>query len=148
MYKPKLDRKLVNLQSANGTCLKVDGCVSVSLSIGGTEMSQDFYVVSDLNRNLILGLDWLHKNKVRLYFDLKLLRINGKTYVNLEQDIHIASTVRLQHTTILKPNTAKICYGKIRQNPDLAVNEFCEITQIEKGFIVNEPGLRVINAVA
>ena len=70
LHKPKLDRKLVNIQSANGTCLKVDGTVSVSLSIGGTEMLQDFYVVSDLNRNLILELAWLHKNKVRLYFDL------------------------------------------------------------------------------
>ena len=28
------------------------------------------------------------------------------------------------------------------------MNEFYEITQIEKGFIVNEPGLRVINTVA
>ena len=56
LYKPKLDRKIVNLQSANGTCLKVDGCVSVSLSIGGTEMSQDFYVVSDLET---LFWDWI-----------------------------------------------------------------------------------------
>ena len=62
----------------------------------------------------MLGLDWLEKNKVWLYFDLKLFRINRKAYVNLEQDIHIASTVRLQHATVLKPNTATICYGKVR----------------------------------
>ena len=40
-------------------------------------MSQDFYVVRDLNRNLILGLDWLKENKVRLNLDLKCFRING-----------------------------------------------------------------------
>ena len=55
-------------------------------------MSQDFYVIRDLNRNMILGLDWLKTHNVRIYFDLKCLRINGKHYVNLEEDIHIAST--------------------------------------------------------
>ena len=42
-------------------------------------------MIRDLNRNLILGLDWLKNNNVRLYFDLKCLRINGKHYVNLEE---------------------------------------------------------------
>ena len=82
--KPKLLKKSVNLQSANGSQLQVDGCVNVHFRIGGTEVSQDFYVVRDLNRNMILGLDWLKQNNVRIYFDLKSLRINGKTYVNLE----------------------------------------------------------------
>ena len=73
--KPKLLKKTADLQSANGSSLKVDGCVSVQFRIGGTE---DFYVVRDLNRNMILGLDRLKSNNVRIYFDLKSLRINGK----------------------------------------------------------------------
>ena len=76
--KPKLLKKNINLQSANGTQLKVDGCVNVQFRIGGTDLSQDFYVIRDLNRNLILGLDWLKQNNVRIYFDLRSLRINGK----------------------------------------------------------------------
>ena len=86
------DQELI--QSANGSSLNVDGCVNVQFRIGGTEVSQDFYVVRDLNRNMILGLDWLKSNNVRIYFDLKSLRINGKTYINLEEDIHVASTVK------------------------------------------------------
>ena len=82
--KPKLLKKAAHLQSANGSSLKVDGCVYVQFSIGRTEVSQDFYMVRDLNRNMILGLEWLKSNNVRIYFDLKSLRINGKTYVNLE----------------------------------------------------------------
>ena len=85
--KPKLLKKSVELQSANGTQLQVDGCVNVHFHICGTEVSQDFYVVRDLNRNMILGLDWLKQNNVRIYFDLKSLRINGKTYVYLEEDL-------------------------------------------------------------
>lgn len=62
--KPKLFRRMVNLQSANGISLKVYGCINVTLSVGGTEMSQEFYVVKDLNRNLILDLYWLKQNRL------------------------------------------------------------------------------------
>ena len=92
--KLKLNNKKACLQSANISELKCDGCITVQICIGGTDMSQDFYVIRDLNRNMILGLDWLKQN-VRIYFDLKCLRINGKHYVHLEEDIHIASTVRM-----------------------------------------------------
>ena len=43
--KPKLHKKTVDLQSANGSSLNVDGCVNVQFRIGGTEVSQYFYVV-------------------------------------------------------------------------------------------------------
>lgn len=68
--KPKLKRHNVHLQSAGGDSLEIDGCINITLKIGGTEMSQMFYVVRNLNRNLILGTDWLIQNGVRIYFDL------------------------------------------------------------------------------
>ena len=145
--RPKLLNKKVCLQSANGTELKCDGCISVQICIGSTEMSQDFFVIRDLNRNMILGLDWLKKHNVRIYFDLKYLRINGKHYVNLEEDIHIASTVRMKTTCLIKPQTAVICYGKVRENPDLPVGQSYDISQIDRGFIANQPGLQIINTV-
>ena len=145
--KPRLTNKKVCLQSANGTELKCDGSITLQICIGGTEMSQDFYVIQDLNRNLILGLDWFKQNNVRIFFDLKCLRINGKHYVNLE-DIHIASTVRMKNTCLIKPQTAKMCYGKVRENPDLPVGQSYEILQIDKGFLINQPGLQIINTVS
>ena len=144
--KPKLLKKNINLQSANGTRLQVDGCVNVNFRIGGTEVSQDFYVVRDLNRNMILGLDWLKQNNVRIYFDLKSLRINGKTYVM--EDIHVASTVRMKNTCVLKPNTACVCYGKVRNNPDLPSGQSYDISEIDRGFLAKESGLKVINTVS
>jgi hypothetical protein len=53
---------------------------------GKTEVTQLFFIVKDMNRNVILGKDWLTQNGVRLYFDLGCLRI-GKCYVSLEEDI-------------------------------------------------------------
>ena len=146
--KPKLVNKRVCLQSANGSELKCDGCVTVQICIGGTEVSQAFYVIRDLNRNLILGLDWMKQNNVRIYMDLKCLRINGKHYVNLEKDIHVASTVRMKRTCLIKPQTAMTCYGKVRENPDIPAGQSYEISQIDRGFIVNQPGLQIINTVA
>ena len=146
--KPKLTHKKVCLQSANGLNLGVTVALLYSFCIGSTEMSQDFFVIRDLNRNLILGLDWLKRNNVRIYFDLKCLRINGKHYVNLEEDIHIASTVRMKKTCLIKPNTAMICYGKVRENPDIPIGVSYEVSQIDKGFLTDQPGLQIINTVS
>ena len=98
-------------------------------------------MIRDLNRNLIRGLDWLKQNNARIYFDLKCLRINGKHYVNLEEDIHIASTVRIKKAYLIKPQTAMICYGKVRENPDLPLGQSYDISQIDKGFLVSQADL-------
>ena len=102
--KPKLKPKKVYLQTAGSTPLTVLGCVDVTFRIGGTEVSQEFHVVSNLNRNLILGLDFMKSHKARIYFDLKSMRIDDKVYVNLEEDIHIASTVRINHKNLSQLN--------------------------------------------
>ena len=117
--KPRLVNKKVCLQSANGSEVKCDGSISVQVCIGNTEMSQEFYVISELNRNMILGLDWMKTNNVRIHMDLKWIRININYYVNLQENIHVASTVRMKKTCLVKPPTAIICYGKVRENPDL-----------------------------
>lgn len=145
--KPRLQNKKINLQGVNGELLNVDGCIDLTFSIGGIELQHAFYIVRDMNRNLILGQDWLKQNGVRLYFDLGCLRING-TYVNLEEDIHIASIVRMKYTTVLKPQTAQICFGKVRQNPDIPCGQNYQISETDKGFISKEPGLTVINTVS
>jgi hypothetical protein len=146
--KPKLKRHNVHLQSAGGDSLEIDGCINITLKIGGTEMSQMFYVVRNLNRNLILGTDWLIQNGVRIYFDLGCLRIGDKTYVNLEQDIHVSSIVRTKYSTVIKPQTTKICYGKVKHNPDLESNNNYEISFTEKSFLANEPGLIIVNTIS
>ena len=71
-----------------------------------------------------------------------------KKYANLEEDIHIASTVIIKKTCLIKPQTSMICYGKVRENPDLPVGQSYEITRIDKGFLVNQPGLQIINTVS
>ena len=74
MYKtiknsPKLTKKKALLQYVSGNTLCVDGCVNMTFTIGGKQTNHLFYVVSDMNQNLILGHDWLCQNGMRLYYD-------------------------------------------------------------------------------
>ena len=57
--KPALIKKAARLQSVNGGLLKIDGFVTLSCKIGNTECTQGFYVSPSINRNFILGRDWL-----------------------------------------------------------------------------------------
>ena len=100
--KPRLQRRKINLHGVNGSLLKIDGCIDLTFSVGGATMRQNFYVVMEMNRNMILGTDWLKNHGVRIYYDLGCIRIGDKNYVNLEEDIHIASVVRMKSTTVIK----------------------------------------------
>ena len=90
----------------------------------------------------------MKNDNVRLYFGLECLRINDKHYVNLEEDIHVESTVRMKKTSLIKRQTAIICKRKVRENPELLVGQTHEVSQIDKIFIVNQLGLQIINTVS
>ena len=81
-YPVPLRRKRVQLQAANGSSLNVLGSVDLDFKLGGLKLTHSFTVVSNLNRNIILGRDFLVNHGVRLYYDLAKLRV-GKTYVPL-----------------------------------------------------------------
>ena len=40
-----------------GKSFKIDGCIDLTFSVGGTEMKQNFYVVREMNREL----DFAHR---------------------------------------------------------------------------------------
>ena len=77
---PKLHKKHVNLQSVSGSYLKVKGYAEMEFELKGEKLKHKFYVVDNMNRNLILGRDWMIDNQIRIYYDLCCLRI-GNTYV-------------------------------------------------------------------
>lgn len=144
--KPKLYHKSASLQTVNGQPLHLDGCADVSFEMQGIKLSQSFYIVRDMNRNLILGRDWLDKNGVRMYFDLGCIRVNN-TYVPLQEDLKVSSVVRMHRKTKIKPQTAVICKCKARNSPNLPTSCMYEISPPEVGFLNYEPGLMVTNSV-
>lgn len=92
-------------------------------------LSREFYVVKNVNRSLILGIDWLVKNGVGLYFDLGSLRI-GKTYVPMVEVIHIASILLACKKTILRPQTSTVCYARHKNYPNFE-NKTVVVSAIE-----------------
>ena len=106
-----MKKYFVNLHSVNGESLDVKGAIELYVELGGTKYIQKFYVVTNINRNVILGRDFLTTYGLRLYFDLGCLRI-GKSYVSLEQDIHISSLVRLAKRTNYNHKVSPLVQGK------------------------------------
>ena len=104
-------------------------------------MSQKFYVTDGLNRNFILGRDWLKQFGVRMYFDLGMLRI-GRTYVKFEEDCHIASILRLNRKIIMKPQSVMMCHVRLNQGFQLPNSKVIEITPLNE-CINDEPGLHI-----
>ena len=125
-FPPRLLKKNISLQSVTGQSLKVDGCATLTLKIAGIKIEHTFVVVPELNRNIILGRDFLQQNQVRLYFDLNKMRIRNN-YVDLEE---------------------VVCPAKLNRNFQVNGTSKIQISAVDRGFLANEPGLLVANAVA
>ena len=54
-----------------------------------------------------------------MHYDLGYLRVMN-TYVPLIEAIHITSIVRLKSTLVLKPHTAYICNGRVKNNQEIS----------------------------
>ena len=76
----------------------MDGCTLIEYEIGKEKQEHEFFIVPQMDRNIILGRDWLKQFCVCMYYDLRCIR-GGKSYIKLKEDLNISSTARL--TTIL-----------------------------------------------
>ena len=92
--KAKLKKWGAFLQLVKGDSMDVDGCASLKYEICREKQEHEFFVVPDMNRNIILGREWLKHLCVCMYYDLGGTSI-GKYYVKMEGDIHISSLARI-----------------------------------------------------
>ena len=142
--RPELQKKDVKSRTANGSPLQVDGLSHLQVQIGNQSTPHNFIVVRNLNRNIILGRDWLRQNGVRMYFDLGALRI-GEEYVALEEDIHISSIVRLAQRVVLKPQHMHTCMAQTALRNG-GGREYV-IEQLSSGYASKFSGVSVANAI-
>ena len=144
--KPKLEKNKANLQAVDGTLLNVLGRVRLNFKTKGEPVNQYFYVVDGMNRNIILGQDFLVDNGIRVYYDLGCLRI-GKTMVPLIPDIHIASVVRNKNQVVVEPFSIALCTGKLKMTHKLKPNKNYVITSGNCKYMNERPELRIIDTV-
>jgi hypothetical protein len=141
-HKPKMSGNKPYLTTANGEPLSVLGQITLQFTMNGLPLAHRFIVTEGLNRNFIFGRDWLKDNGVRLYFDLGMLRV-GKTYVKLEEDIHISSILRLAKKTVIRPQSTAICHVKIGAGFNIPPSGVVAIGNMDEECIFDEPGLVV-----
>ena len=66
----------------------MDGCALIKYETGKEKQEHKFFIVSQMNRNIILGRDWLKQFSVHMYYDLGCIRIS-KSYINLKTFIFL-----------------------------------------------------------
>ena len=65
-----------------------------------------------------------------MYYDLGCIKV-GKSHVKMEEDIHISSLIRLKHKAVIKPQTGKLCWGKVKGNTQLLKSKLHQVMSIE-----------------
>ncbi|GFN83686.1 Pol polyprotein [Plakobranchus ocellatus] len=106
-----------------------------------------FYVIKNASRNWIIGCDFLKQQKARIYFDLEKLRLNDE-YINIDQDIHVASVVRLAHDVTIPPQTSVRVSGKLKTRAYYEPGFTCQVNQDARSCIRDEPGLLLANSLS
>ena len=145
-HKPKLKKQNALLQSVKGDSIDVDGCALLKYEIDKEKQEHEFFIVPQINRNIILGRDWLKQFGVCMYYDLGCIRV-GKSYIKLEEDLYISSIVRLATKTQIKPQTTKFCLCKVKGNKQALYNRLHQVIPSENSILNQEPGLLADNSI-
>ena len=85
--KPKLKKQTALLQSVKRDSIYLDRCALIEYEIGKKKQEHEFFLVLQMNRNIILVRDWLKQFCVHMYYDLGCVRA-GKSYTELEYFFH------------------------------------------------------------
>ena len=68
--KPKLKKQSTFLQSVKCDSIDLDWFASLEYEIGREKQELEFFVLSEINRNIILCRDWLKQFGSYTYYDL------------------------------------------------------------------------------
>ena len=142
--KPKLKKQNTLLQSVKEDSIDVDGCALIEYEIGKEKQEHEFFIVPQMNRNIILGRDWLKQFGVCMYYDLGCIRVS-KSFIKLEEDLLISSIARLPTETIIKPQSRKVCLCRVKGNKQVLNSKLHHIIAAENSTLNKEPGLIVVN---
>ena len=135
----------VSLHSANGSNMDVVGKILLDFKIHGLKFQHEFIVVKNLSRSAILGRDFLGKHKARLYYDLQKIRLNG-VYIPLENDVHLAATVRAASNVCLQPQTTCFMTAAVKDSLYFPDEKEYSFAPSEQGFLKSQPELTVASA--
>ena len=103
--------------------MDIDECALLIYEIVNDKEEHEYFVVPEMKRNIILVRDWLKQFVVGMYCDLGCIQI-GKSYVKMEEGMHISSLARLTVNTIMRPLPGKFCVCIAKRNKQLLNSNF------------------------
>ena len=146
IFKPGLQRASAHLESVDGTALSLKGKVELKFEMKSLKLTHTFFVVDGINRNILLGDDWLTSNGVRMYFDLGCIRVKG-VYVPLVADKHINSICRLNRSLTVAPNTSYVCCARVKGSFEAEGGSELLVQSFDDHMICNQPGVELDESV-
>ena len=106
----------LNIVSINGSKLMLKGCVYLRVYLGDNLLRLRVYVIENMRRKFVIGIDKLSKYKAVLDYAKENLSANCETWVYTKDNVHIApQTERMVTLCTCKviPNSVKgKVYGK------------------------------------
>ena len=81
-----------------------------------------------------------------MYYDLGCSRV-GKSYITLEEDLHISFISRLTTETIIKLQSGKVCLCRVKGNEQVLISKLHHVIAAENSTLNQEPGLMVVNSI-
>ena len=136
----------IRLQVASGAFLRVKGESYVHFDISGRKYPHRCVVVDGLNRDIIIGRDFMKKYNVVLSMGSDTCQIGDMTISMLPYK-QVNSIIRLSETIEVPPRHLMTTTGRYHRRAGLAHGSIITWQQAEHSFINNEPGLMVVNGV-
>ena len=138
----------INLQDANGNRMICNGTVQISFSYGDTVFQEQFTRVKKLSQKVILGLDFLISNKIKVDYDKSEVIMNSKQIT-----IPLTVTTKILDSVLFVSETVKIESNRAKfievnhQRNDPMVNATREglITDLQDKF--KDQNIRIQSAV-
>ena len=131
------------VRSATGSNLSPLGIVNCTFELGKTVFTNDFIVCQNLTRPLILGRDFLMRNRITVRYSE-----DGKCILNCHQEEMIA-TLDITSTPQLRMMTSVLLPGRtlagIQVNSNLVPEQSGQIYEIKPNIMLSETILMYIS---
>ena len=136
----------VKLRAASGAFLQVLGSIRLRFEVQGKCFRQTFIIVENLNRDCILGRDFLANYNCIIDLGDRTCTI-GDLKIPICDLNQVRSIVRLTQDVEIAPYHLQTTFGKYHRKAGLVHGQNISWHQTDQGFLENEPGLNVMNGV-
>ena len=123
----------------------MDGCALIGYEIGKEKHEHEFFIVPQMNRNIILGRDWLKQFGMHMYHDIGCIGV-GKSYKTWRRPSYFFHS-QVNHWNCNKTTIWKGCLCRVKGNEQVLNSKLHQVIAAGNSTPNQEPGLIVVNSI-